>query len=145
MAWKLLAIAVDASLESLHAATVGGELARALGAEVTLIAVIDRTKAVGDIDASIGVEEAMLLLRKEAEQALGQAKDALGMVPVRTLLLEGEPKHDILRAAEHIGAHALIVGTHGRKGIARLVEGSVAEYIVRHSSVPVVVVPRPHH
>jgi nucleotide-binding universal stress UspA family protein len=143
MAWNVLAIAVDASLPSLHAAKVAGELGRALGAEVALIAVVDRTKAVGDIDAGIGMEESLMLLRKEAEQALRQAKEALGIAAVRTLLIEGDPKHDILRAAEHIGAQAIVVGTHGRKGIARLIEGSVAEYIVRHSSVPVVVVPQP--
>ncbi len=143
MAWNVLAIAVDASLPSLYAAKVAGELGRALGAEVALIAVVDRTKAVGDIDAGIGMDESLMLLRKEAEQALSQAKEALGMAAVRTLLIEGDPKHDILRAAEHIGARAIVVGTHGRKGIARLIEGSVAEYIVRHSSIPVVVVPQP--
>ncbi|KXB97119.1 MAG: hypothetical protein AA908_08720 [Chlorobi bacterium NICIL-2] len=143
MAWNVLAVAVDASLPSLHAAKVAGELGSALGAEVVLIAVVDRTKAVGDIDAGIGIEESMMVLRKEAEQALSQAKEVLALAAVRTLLIEGDPKHDILRAAEHIGASALIVGTHGRKGIARLIEGSVAEYIVRHSTVPVVVVPQP--
>ncbi|GIV51978.1 MAG: universal stress protein A [Candidatus Kapaibacterium sp.] len=143
MSWTVLALAVDASLPSLHAAKVAGELGRALGAEVALIAVVDRTKAVGDIDAGIGIEESMMVLRKEAEQALSQAKEALGMAAVRTLLIEGDPKHDILRAAEHVGASAIIVGTHGRKGIARLIEGSVAAFIIRHSTVPVVVVPQP--
>lgn len=142
MAWKVLAIAVDASLPSLHAAKVGGELGRALDAEVVLIAVVDRTKAIGDIDAGIGIEEAMMVLRTEAEHALDHARNVLGTIAVRTLLIEGEPKHNILRAAEHVGAHAIVVGTHGRKGIARLLEGSIAEYIVRHSSIPVVVVPQ---
>ncbi|MCS7000192.1 MAG: universal stress protein [Bacteroidota bacterium] len=141
MPWRILAVGVDTSLPSLSAARVAGELARRLGAEIVLISVIDRTKAIGDIDAGIGIEEARMVVRREAEQALEQAKAEVGDVPLRTMLIEGEPKHEILRAADHVGADAIVVGTHGRKGIARLVEGSVSEYILRHSSVPVIVVP----
>jgi nucleotide-binding universal stress UspA family protein len=144
MAWSVIAVGVDSTLPSLHAATVAGALARDLGAEVVLISVVDRSKAVGDVDAGIGVEEAMMVLRKEAEQALDQAKAAVGAVPLRTVLVEGEPKHDLLRVAAHVGAQAIVLGTHARKGLARLLEGSVAEYVLRHSSLPVVVVPMPH-
>lgn len=144
MPWKIIAVAVDDSLPSLQAARVAGKLAQQIGAEVVLISVIDRTKVVGDIDAGIGIEEARMVLRKEAEQALDQAKAELGNVPLRTILVEGEPKQDILRTAEHVGAQVVVLGTHGRKGIARLVEGSVSEYVLRHSSIPVIVVPTPH-
>lgn len=144
MPWKIIAVAVDDSLPSLNAARVAGKLAQHIGAEVVLISVIDRTKAVGDIDAGIGIEEARMLLRKEAEQALDQAKAELGNVPLRTILVEGEPRQDILRTAGHVGAEAIVLGTHGRKGLARLVEGSVSEYVLRHSAIPVLVVPTPH-
>ncbi|MCX8050660.1 MAG: universal stress protein [Chlorobi bacterium] len=142
--WKVIAVGVDDSLPSLKAAAVAGMLARQLGGEVVLIAVADRTKAVGDIDAGIGFDEALMIVRREAQQALDQAKREVGEVPLRTVLVEGDPKHDLLRTAEHVGADAIVVGTHARRGLARLVEGSVAEYVLRHASVPVVVVPLPH-
>jgi nucleotide-binding universal stress UspA family protein len=142
--WKVIAVGVDDSLPSLKATAVAGMLARQLGAEVVLIAVADRTKAVGDIDAGIGFDEALMIVRREAQQALDQAKREVGDVPLRTVLVEGDPKHDLLRTAEHVGADTIVVGTHARRGLARLVEGSVAEYVLRHASVPVVVVPLPH-
>ncbi len=144
MSWSVIGVGVDNSLPSLHAARVAGMLAAKLQAEVVLIAIVDRSQAVGDIDAGIGIEEALLILRREAEQALDQAKVELGTVPLRTVLVEGDPKHDLLRVAGHVGADALVLGTHGRKGLARILEGSVAEYVLRHSPVPVVVVPQPH-
>lgn len=143
MPWKTIAVGVDATLQSLHAARVAGQLAKALGAELVMISVVDRSQAVGDIDAGIGVEEALTLLRKEAEQALEQARRDVGEIPLRTVLVEGEPKHDLLRAARHSGAEAIVVGTHSRRGLARLLEGSVSEYVLRHSPIPVIVVPMP--
>ncbi|MCX7929444.1 MAG: universal stress protein [Chlorobi bacterium] len=145
MVWKIIMVGVDESLPSLEAAKVAAMLAHSLGAEVVLAAVVDRTRAVGDIDAGIGIEETLLVLRRSAQQALDQAKKEMGDVPLRTVLVEGDPKHELLRLAEHTGADAIVVGTHGRKGIARLVEGSVSEYILRHSPIPVVVVPSHRH
>lgn len=145
MGFATIAVAVDASMPSLAAARTAGALARALGSEIVLISIVDRSKAVGDIDAGIGMEEALVLLRKEAEQALEQARQEVASLPLRTVLVEGDPKHDILRVAHHVGAQLLVLGTHGRKGLARMVEGSVAEYVLRHSSLPVLVVPLPEH
>lgn len=47
----------------------------------------------------------------------------------------------ILRRAAEIGADAIAIGTHGRTGLRRLIFGSVAEEVVRHATVPVLVIP----
>ncbi len=52
----------------------------------------------------------------------------------------GEPRHEILQMAAGIQADLILVGTHGRKGLNRLLLGSVAEQIVRRASCPVLVV-----
>jgi nucleotide-binding universal stress UspA family protein len=52
----------------------------------------------------------------------------------------GPPSNAILAAAERISASRILVGTHGRKGIGRLLLGSVAERVLRLADVPVVVV-----
>lgn len=63
---------------------------------------------------------------------------------VETALLSGTPWREIVTYAEMHGCDLIVAGTHGRTGIARLVEGSVAERIVRASPVPVLVVPNQH-
>jgi len=56
------------------------------------------------------------------------------------LTWEGQPGEAIVAAAESEGADLVVVGTHGRSVIGRLLLGSVSEYVVRHSRVPVMVV-----
>ena len=59
-----------------------------------------------------------------------------------TLYVEvGNAKYDIVEKAEKDEATYIVVGTHGRTGLSHIVIGSTAEYIVRHSVVPVLVVP----
>jgi nucleotide-binding universal stress UspA family protein len=58
------------------------------------------------------------------------------------LLVEvGNPKFDIIDKANQVNANYIVVGTHGRTGLSHTVMGSTAEFIVRHSKVPVLVVP----
>jgi nucleotide-binding universal stress UspA family protein len=49
----------------------------------------------------------------------------------------------IVREAKDQHAALLVLATHGRRGVSRLVRGSVAEQVVRHATVPVVVLPAP--
>jgi nucleotide-binding universal stress UspA family protein len=58
-------------------------------------------------------------------------------VPLTPLLRSGEARSQIDAAAAEIGADLVCMGTHGRTGLARALLGSVAEYVVRTSSVPV--------
>jgi nucleotide-binding universal stress UspA family protein len=60
---------------------------------------------------------------------------------VVTQLLPGTPWREIVRYAEDHDCDLIVAGTHGRTGLSRLVEGSVAERVVRASSIPVLVVP----
>jgi nucleotide-binding universal stress UspA family protein len=59
-------------------------------------------------------------------------------VRAQGLLLEGQPAERILRAAR--GAGLLVIGTHGRTGLARFILGSVASRIVAGARCPVVTV-----
>jgi universal stress protein A len=55
------------------------------------------------------------------------------------------PGGAIVKHARSIGADVIIVGTHGRDGVSRLLMGSVAEHVVRHAPCPVLVVRRNEH
>ena len=66
--------------------------------------------------------------------------------PVRGVLRTGNPYEETNRVAEEIGADIIVIGTHGRRGLARALLGSIAENIIRTATRPVLVVhgPRPH-
>jgi nucleotide-binding universal stress UspA family protein len=86
-----------------------------------------------------GVSE---MLRADAEDAVGMV-EAVGDdfdVPVETAIIEGSPSTEIVRYAEREGCDLVVMGTHGRGGIDRLLLGSVAEKVVRGSNVPVLTV-----
>lgn len=61
-------------------------------------------------------------------------------IPVETCLRDGDPRDEILQAAEDYHADLVCLGTHGRRGLSHLLIGSVAEHIVRVSKVPVLTV-----
>ncbi|TKX83377.1 universal stress protein, partial [Halorubrum sp. SS5] len=61
-------------------------------------------------------------------------------VDVETAVVEGSPSREIITHAEEAGCDLVVMGTHGRGGIDRLLLGSVAEKVVRGSSVPVLTV-----
>jgi nucleotide-binding universal stress UspA family protein len=80
---------------------------------------------------------------KEDEETLARWRaDAEGRTgrPVRSRVLSGDPAAEIVRHAREERCDLVVVGTHGRTGIQRLVLGSVAERVARQSPCPVLVV-----
>lgn len=81
-------------------------------------------------------------IRADAERALARVTESFpGSQP---MLREGSPREVILQVATALGADLIVVGTHGRSGLARVAFGSVADYVIRHSMVPVLTVREPH-
>jgi nucleotide-binding universal stress UspA family protein len=59
-------------------------------------------------------------------------------------VVEGPPAESILEVAEEVGASMIIMGTHARRGIRRVLMGSVAESVVRQAQVPVLTIRNIH-
>ncbi|HXJ79523.1 MAG TPA: universal stress protein [Candidatus Methylomirabilis sp.] len=76
--------------------------------------------------------------RKELERLLAKAKKAHARV--KSLLLEGVPHEQITRAARSKRADLIVIGTHGRTGLAKLFLGSVAGRVVSTATCPVLTV-----
>lgn len=74
--------------------------------------------------------------------ALVDAKSARG-VPVEGVLREGVAWEEINKLADEIGADLIVIGTHGRRGLARALLGSVAENVIRTSHKPVLTIHGP--
>ena len=138
--FKIL-IAVDSSEYSLVAAKKGLELAHQLGAMVALLFVIDKSKAMHNSDVGLLAEEAISMLKEEAEQTLNQLSALYDGERLSKFMPEGSPTEDIISTADNWNADLIVMGTHGRTGIMHLLIGSIAEHVLRHSKIPVLVVP----
>jgi nucleotide-binding universal stress UspA family protein len=74
---------------------------------------------------------------------LAQVQSSDGKVPITHRLELGDPASEILRVAEEIKCDLIVLGSHGRGAIARLLMGNVAEHVVRRATCPVLVVKSP--
>lgn len=88
-------------------------------------------------DGTVGGLDAMM--NEQGETALDRAAEHAGGLTER-VLVEGSPSEEIVDYAEEASCDLIVMGTHGRGGIDRLLLGSVAERVVRTSSVPVLTV-----
>lgn len=80
------------------------------------------------------------LARKRLEAVLDAGRDRLP-IPVRTVVKSGDPAELILAEAHRGKFDLVVLGTHRRTGVSRMLMGSIAEEVVRHSPCPVLVVP----
>ncbi|HEX7124704.1 MAG TPA: universal stress protein [Thermodesulfobacteriota bacterium] len=116
-------------------------MARLLGADLLIVHVVEDIVVgpevpVADLDR---VYEAQIAWA-ERELAARAAEGRAAGIETRTRVLRGSTPDAIVRAAEAEGASLVVVGTHGRGGVRRLLLGSVAERIVRTSPCPVLTV-----
>lgn len=81
-------------------------------------------------------------LRDEGKKATAYVEDSgkAGNIEVESVLLEGSPAQEIIDFAERNGINLIVIGTHGKSAIERFLLGSVAENVVRHSKIAVLVV-----
>lgn len=111
-------------------------------AEVTLLHVIDPVTATPRPSAIPGgSEEWFEEMREAAAQLLENARAAFDEeTEVRTRVEVGRPAETIVTVAGEGGIDHVVMGSHGREGISRVILGSTAEYVVRRSPVPVTIV-----
>jgi nucleotide-binding universal stress UspA family protein len=74
-----------------------------------------------------------------AEELLAKAEDLVD-ADLETEIVVGRPASEIVEFAEETDADAIVMGSHGREGVSRILLGSVAETVVRRATVPVTVV-----
>jgi nucleotide-binding universal stress UspA family protein len=135
--------AIDFSESSDRALAHALELGKRLGAKVVAVHAWQLpVYAVPDGVAVFGPEVVAEItdgLQKQLAKTLESHR--VEGVTLEGKLVAGSPVESVLDAAKEAGADYVVIGTHGRTGFARLVIGSVAERLVRLSSIPVIVVP----
>jgi nucleotide-binding universal stress UspA family protein len=79
---------------------------------------------------------------QHASEALRKKTDELGLTGVQIVVHFGDPGHEIADYAKEVNAELIVVSSHGRSGLTRLLIGSTAERAVRLAHCPVLVLKR---
>jgi nucleotide-binding universal stress UspA family protein len=146
--YSRMLVPIDGSAPSTLALVEATKLAHALGSSICVLHVVDIRPLLSSEPTAASYDILFEVMRREGAQLLrtaaATAKDA--GVKVETMLQEapdGQVGEVIFRQAREYQAELIICGTHGRRGVRRLLMGSDAEYIVRRSPVPVLLVRTP--
>jgi universal stress protein A len=140
MQFQRILIALDGSAAAAHAGEVGGELARSLTAEIALVHAIDPALGFAP-ESGVAAADLISLAEQEGRALLAAFPPRARLaVPPYQFMDVGKPAEVILRVAAEWKADMIVIASHGRGGMRRLVLGSVAEAVMRRSDCPVLVV-----
>jgi nucleotide-binding universal stress UspA family protein len=141
-------VPVDGSGTAKKAVSKASAMAKAFGSRVTVIYVIDPYPFTGvGTDFAYGQADYLSAATAEANAAIKYAKDALAKdgIPVDSSVIESHTAwRGIVEAGASLGANLIVMGSHGRNGIEKLVLGSVAQAVLSHTRLPVLVVRDSH-
>ncbi|MEA2719866.1 MAG: hypothetical protein QOJ39_1730 [Candidatus Eremiobacteraeota bacterium] len=136
-----MTVPVDGSATSERGVAFALELARD-GGRVSFCSVVDSALVCAPAMQGAAVDPGPMLEVLDEDAAIfcrrAQDEAARHGIDSNVQVLHGASTDQIRSFADHNGCDAIVIGTHGRSGIARAALGSVAEGIVRHSYVPVV-------
>lgn len=139
MTFRKTLFAVDREPITAHAAEVGVDLARALGADVALIHVVDNTL---DIGAEAWTTTELLgVAELQGGNLIADYRERLSLhESTIEFVVAGSPADEIVKSARMWPADLIVIGSHGRSGLDRVLIGSVAEAVTRRAPCPVLVV-----
>ena len=139
-------VPVDGSPTSEKALDEAIRLAQLTGARLRLVHVVDELSYVNGFEPAMNyLNEIIPLMREAGEKLLAHERQKAldkGVEADSVLVVEdpGRICDHVAEQARRIKADLIVVGSHGRRGIGRVLLGSDAEQIVRHAPVPVLVV-----
>jgi nucleotide-binding universal stress UspA family protein len=134
-------VAIDGSHCSDVALDEAIGLAGACGAELEIVHVIDSGYELAEVRAGLVRRGHELLAAAQAKAEAGNVRAHVVMVD--EVLALGDVVSQIQQVVDASHAQVVVVGTHGRRGVSRLLMGSVAEGLVRQCQVPVMLVRAP--
>ena len=150
---KKILIALDYSPSAQKVAETGHKLAKAMHAEAVLLHVVsdamhysslNYSPIMGfegfsnyDIVETFNAEE----LKKLAQQYLDKTKRHLDDENIETVVTNGDFSETILKTASDLNVELIVMGTHSRHGLAKILIGSVAENVLHHTSIPLFIIP----
>jgi nucleotide-binding universal stress UspA family protein len=148
---KKILIGIDNSKFAENAAEYGFDIAHKFNAKVGLVHIVEPVMMpytnnsdpllgsadMGAIDAElIDIQDSAA--KTMVDKAIAKFGDGLDITRFNEF---GDTADGIISCSKEFGADLIVIGTHSRTGIDRLLMGSIAEHVVRHSDIPVLVVP----
>ncbi|MEO6187970.1 MAG: universal stress protein [Ginsengibacter sp.] len=150
---KKILIALDNNVGARKIAATGYELSQTLNAQTFLLHVTSDSTYYSTLNYSpifgydsfsnsdVIQENTVEELKRIAQLYLDHAKWNLGDEKIQTILKEGDYAEAILQTAEEIKADIIVMGTHGRKGLDKVLLGSVAEKVLHSTEIPLFIIP----
>ncbi len=148
---KKILIALDYNPTAQKVAETGHQLAKSMNAKVTLLHVISDFKYYSSLNYSpiMGFEnfskavetEGALELKRVAQNYLQRSKEHLDDEMIQTTVRSGEFAKTILDTAKELEADIIVMGTHSRRGLEKILLGSVAEQVLNDSLIPLLIIP----
>jgi nucleotide-binding universal stress UspA family protein len=134
---KTILVPLDGSPLAELALTHAADLARDKGAKLVLLRAAEARTLVGD------PTEAQVAAVREAEEYLTATRERVvrtGVSDVEVSVWYGPPAEAIVDAARYRNAGLIVMSSHGRSGLGRLVLGSVAETVLRATVIPILLI-----
>ncbi len=150
---KKILIAIDYDPAAQKVAEAGFDLAKAMNAQTILLHVVSVATyysslnyspimGFGGFSNSYAVETNTLEeIKKAAQIFLDKSKEHLGDAKIGTIVKDGDFGETILSTAKELNADIIVMGTHSRRGLDKILMGSVAENVLHHSPVPLFIIP----
>lgn len=143
--YQRILVPIDGSNTAARGLVEATRLAKDQGAKLRVIHVVNELMMVASYEGTIYSGELIEALRESGRTILAKAAEQLKAsgLQVETALLEAQGGHAgdaIVKDAEQWQADIIVLGTHGRRGLGRLVMGSDAEQVLRQAKVPVLMV-----
>lgn len=135
---RRILVPTDFSAHSVAALQLATTLARQADAMLLILHVSEPPPIVSNTQISDMLEDDW-----EQQKRLAAARPSDPEVGYKQKMVAGRPAAEILRAAEEEQADLIVMGTHGRRGLSRLLMGSVAEEVVRDAACPVLTLRQP--
>lgn len=146
-------IALDYDPTAQKVAEMGYSLAKSMNAEVVLLHVIAENSYYSTLDYSpimgftgfSNLDPAMNINIEEVKRAsfefLDKTRNHLGDETIETAVAEGDFADSILEAAKELNADLIVMGTVSKKWLEKVIVGSVAENVLKHSTIPLFIIP----
>ncbi|MCD6489901.1 MAG: universal stress protein [Thermodesulfobacterium sp.] len=141
--FKVIAIPVDFSEISSVIAEWGKALAKKLRSKIILINVVEDLPAFEDISADAKTFQELEEIIFEGAREYMQNflnKHFSDFPDVKPVIVKGKVVEKIIEVAKENGVDLIVMGTHGKKGIDKIIFGSVAEGVVKYSPIPVLTI-----
>lgn len=150
---KKVLIAVDYDPAAQKTAETGYALAKSMGAQAILLHVISDYFYYSSLDYSpiLGYDSFSNLgalqtgtsesLHNAAQNYLDATKQHLGDPEIETVVKDGDFGEIIIQTSKELNVDVIVMGTHGRRGLDKILMGSVAEKVLRNSAIPMFIIP----